>query len=171
MFGTPDCRNRNTYNHTIKHLEESFLKHGHRLQKVKELALQIKDRIEKISPFIQQTTRTVCPDCKDVCCISKHGYYNHEDLIYIHALDLKPPDYEFGRKDSEPCQFLSESGCSLDRPFRPSGCNWYFCEPLLDHMEKMPDYQEFDNSLRDIAELWMEMMKEFSKVLNYQKEK
>ncbi|OGW43143.1 MAG: hypothetical protein A2Y66_07580 [Nitrospirae bacterium RBG_13_41_22] len=161
MAGTPDCRNRNTYNHTTKNLQERFLKHGHRLQKVKELALQIKDGIEKISPFIQQTTQTVCPECKNVCCISKHGYYNYEDLIYLHALSLRPPDYEFEIKDEDPCQFLSESGCSLDRPFRPSGCNWYFCESLLEHMEKKPDYQEFDNSLSEIAKLWMEMIDEF----------
>jgi len=167
MAGTPDCRNRNIYNHTTKNLKECFLKYEHRLQKVKELALQIKDGIEKIGHFIQQTTQTVCPDCKNVCCISKHGYYNYEDLVYLHALGIRPPDYDFEKKDEDTCQFLSESGCSLERPFRPSNCNWYFCDSLLEFMEKMPDYQEFDNLLGKVAELWMEMMDEFAQVSNH----
>ena len=160
-----NCRDQNTYNQAIHHLEESFHKHGHELQKVKELASKIKDGIERISPFIQQNTQTVCPDCKDVCCINKHGYYNYEDLVYIHALGLGPPDCEFGRKDSDPCQFLSENGCSLERLFRPSGCNWYFCDSLFNHIEKRPEYQEFDSSLQDVVELWMELMKEFVRVV------
>lgn len=164
MVSELSCRDQNTYYQAIHHLEEIFHKHGHKLQKVKELARKIKDGIERISPFIQQSTQTVCPDCKDVCCINKHSYYNYEDLVYIHALGLMPPAYEFGRKDSNPCQFLSENGCSLERSFRPSGCNWYFCDSLFDHMEKRPDYLAFDNSLGDIAELWMKLMEEFAKI-------
>jgi hypothetical protein len=158
-------RDRNLHNQAILYLEEIFLNRENQLQKVKYLAWKIKGEIEKIGPFIQQHTQTICPQCKDVCCINKHGYYNYEDLIYIYALDLKPPDYKFGGKDSDPCQFLSESGCSLDRPFRPSGCNWYFCESLLEHMEKKPDYQEFDDSLTNLAELWMKMMEEFIQIV------
>ena len=160
-----NCRDRNTYNQAILHLEEIFHKHGHKLQKVKELAYKIKDGIERISPFIQQNTQAVCPDCKDVCCINKHGYYNYEDLVYIHALGLRLLDCEFGRNDSDPCQFLSENGCSLERSFRPSGCNWYFCDSLFDRVEKRPEYQEFDDSLQDVVDLWMELMKEFARVV------
>lgn len=158
------CRDHDTYSQVILHLEEIFFHHGHKLQRVKDLAQKVKDGIERISPFIEQTTQTVCPDCKDVCCISKHGYYNFEDLVYLYALGLKLPIYEFGRKDTESCQFLSANGCSLKRPFRPSGCNWYFCDSLLNHMEKNPDYQQFDDLLGDIAELWMEMTDEFKKM-------
>ena len=162
MIRDLDCRDQNIYKQAVHYLEEIFDNHGNRLQKVKEIAQRIKNEIEKISPFIQQPTQIVCPDCKDVCCINKHGYYNYEDLVYIHALGLKPPDYKFGRKDSDPCQFLSESGCSLERPFRPSDCNWYFCDSLLDRMEKMPEYQEFDAAMTELAELWMQLAEEFS---------
>jgi hypothetical protein len=163
-FSDIRCRDQNIYNQAIQYLGETFHKHGLKLQKVKGLALNIKDRIERISPFIQQTTQTVCPDCRDVCCIHKHGYYNYEDLIYIHALSLKPPVYEFGRRDSDPCQFLTENGCSMERPFRPSGCNWYFCDFLLDHIEKSFEYRKFDDSMGEIAELWLNMIKEFSDI-------
>ncbi len=162
MLNNPDCRDRNIYNQAINRIEEVFQNNGNQLQKVNKLAQRIKHGINKVSPFIQQITQTVCPQCKDVCCISKHGYYNYEDLVYIHALGLKPPAYEFGRNDSDPCQFLSEKGCIMERATRPSGCNWYFCDSLFDNMEKRPGYQKFDDALREIAELWMEMIEEFA---------
>jgi hypothetical protein len=166
MFENLDCRDLNTYNQAIHYLEKIFHKQGHKLQKIKELALKIKNEIEKISPFIQQNTRTVCPNCKEVCCISKHGYYNYEDLVYFYALGLSLPAYEFGRNDSDPCQFLTENGCSLERQFRPSGCNWYFCDPLLDYMEKQSDYQEFDMAMTNLAELWLKLIEEFFLLTN-----
>jgi hypothetical protein len=171
MFKDSFCRDQNTYNQITRHLEEVFHNYWHELQKVRELALKIKTGIESINPLIQQNTQKICPDCKDVCCISKHGYYNYEDLVYIHALGLKPPDYEFGRSDPEPCQFLSEKGCSLERPFRPSGCNWYFCDSLLENIEKSPDYHLFDSSLGNIAELWLKLIEEFYYVINHRAEK
>jgi hypothetical protein len=171
MFEDSCCRDRNTYNKITRHLEEVFHNHWHELQKVRELALKIKTGIERVNPLIQQNTQKICPDCKDVCCISKHGYYNYEDLVYIHALGLKPPDCEFGRSDPEPCQFLSQKGCTLERPFRPSGCNWYFCDSLLEHIEKSPDYHLFDSYLGNIAELWLMLIEEFHYVINLRAEK
>ncbi|MDI6889496.1 MAG: hypothetical protein QMC83_00940 [Thermodesulfovibrionales bacterium] len=53
----------------------------------------------------------------------------------------------------------------MDRSVRLSGCNWYFCGPLFDHMEGRPDYGEFDDNLRDIADLWLELMDEFARVV------
>jgi hypothetical protein len=153
------------YNQIVSHIEEVFHAQGYKLQRVKELAQKIKKGIEMISPFIQRSTETVCPGCTNVCCVNKHGYYNYEDLVYIYALGLKIPDYDFVKKDSTPCQFLSEKGCIVDRSVRPSGCNWYFCKPLFDHMERRAEYGKFDNELRDVAELWLELMSEFEKVL------
>ncbi len=153
------------YDQVTSQIEDIYQNQKHNLQKVKELAQRIKKEIEKISPFIQQSTEVVCPQCKDICCLSKHGYYNYEDLIYIYALSLKPPNYDFGKKDSIPCQFLSDTGCVMDRSVRPSGCNWYFCNILSDHMERRSGYGEFDDTLRTIAELWLELTDEFTRVI------
>src|SRR4030043_2356363 len=120
------CRDQHTYNKTNQQLKEVFIGHWYELEKTREIALKIRDGIKKINPLIQQNTQVICPYCKHVCCISEHGYYKYEDLVYIHALGLKPPDYEFGRNDTDSCQFLSENGCALARSFRPSGCNWHF---------------------------------------------
>jgi hypothetical protein len=153
------------YNQIVSYIEEVFHVHRDKLQTVKELAHRIKEGLQRISPFIQQSVEAVCPGCPNVCCINKHGYYNYEDIVYIYALGLKIHDYDFGEKDSTPCQFLSEKGCIMERSVRPSGCNWYFCEPLLDHMEKRPDYWNFDNDLKEVVEVWLELMDEFDRVI------
>ena len=164
MFEYPDCRVPHIYAHVTRHLEASFDKNRQKYQKVRERAEKIRDGFEEISPLIQQNTEKICPECPHVCCISKHGYYLFEDLIYLYALGLRPPACEFGKNDTDPCQFLSHTGCSIERPLRPSGCTWYFCDPLLEYMEKKPDYHKFDELLRDIAELWLEMIEEFMRV-------
>jgi hypothetical protein len=157
-----NCRDPLTYNHIIIFLEKTFSGNSEELKKVKELAQKIKTGIERISPFIQENTKTVCPHCRDVCCTGKHGYYNFEDLVYLYSLGLKPPHYGFVKKDSDPCQYLSETGCSMERSIRPSGCNWYFCDSLLDRMEKSAEYLNFDDEMRELAELWLSMMEEFN---------
>jgi hypothetical protein len=166
MLKHPDCRDQDVYHKTNLFLGDFLNSNRDNLQKVRLLAERVKEGIEKINFFVQQATAGVCPECKDVCCISKHGYYNYEDLVYLHVLGLKPPAPDFGRDDSDPCQFLTAGGCSLERPLRPSGCNWYFCEALFDVIETMPGYQQFDDDLKVIAELWMEMMEEFHFVSN-----
>lgn len=160
MFDYPNCKDPLIYAQVTRRLEDIFRNRQHYL-KVQELAQKIRDGFEKISPLIQHNTERICPDCTSVCCISKHGYYLFEDLIYLYALGRRPADCEFGREEMDPCQFLSQNGCSIERPFRPSGCTWYFCDPLLEYMEKRPYYHKFDELLRDIAELWMEMIEEF----------
>jgi hypothetical protein len=145
-------------------LQEFFLATDLDLRSIRGLAQRIKAGFDKIGPFIQQTTSEVCPRCPDVCCISKHGFFNYEDLVYQFALGLKPPQVDFGRNDFDPCQFLTANGCSIERSLRPSGCNWYFCDALLEVIEQRPDYHEFDDAMRDLAELWMKMLEEFSRI-------
>jgi hypothetical protein len=145
------------------YIEEFFRNHKKDLSRVIELSLKVKEGIEEIDPFIHQNTSVVCPECEKVCCINRHAYYNSEDLIYIYALGLTPHEYK-PVDDKEPCRFLGEKGCRLERSLRPSGCNWYFCGPLYDSMEKTPlEYEEFDEAWRELAETWMEMIKEFRK--------
>jgi hypothetical protein len=153
-----------TYNETILSLKELFSLHQGELKRITGIARKIRDGLQEIDHFILQANESVCQRCKEVCCISKHGYYTGEDLIYLFALGLTPPDPVFGRNDTDPCPYLLATGCSIERPQRPSQCNWYFCDSLLDYMEPRDAYREFDDSLRDIAELWIEMVDEFRKI-------
>jgi hypothetical protein len=161
MMKNQDGWDENSYRSVVQALNEVFRVHEQEMQGVKQLARQIHHGVREISPFIECLTSSVCPSCTDVCCINKHGYHNFEDLIYMHALNLTPPLPDFRRKESDPCAFLTPTGCIMERFVRPSGCNWYFCDSLFDAMEIRSDYTAFDEALGHIAELWLEMVNEF----------
>jgi hypothetical protein len=143
-------------------IEAFFREHSEELAGIRSTAQEVRARIGAVDSFIQRHTSTVCPQCRKVCCINRHAYYNVDDLIYIYALGLKPHEYE-RREDTEPCQFLSVKGCRLDRALRPSGCNWYFCDSLFSSMETTSGnaYREFDDALQELADLWMELISGF----------
>ena len=147
---------------TAEKIRDFFHSNKEDLSRVLELAQQVRTMISTIDSFIQQHTSAVCPECRKVCCVNKHSHYGRDDLIYIQALGLKPHVRE-QRADHEPCQFLETAGCRLDRTVRPSGCNWYFCDALYNSMEKAPvkEYIDFDRSLQELADLWMELCAEF----------
>lgn len=134
----------------------------------KKLAKQLRLAIDEVNPFIQQITSAVCPMCEKVCCIDRHGHYDDEDLIYIRALGVALPSYKEGVADTDPCQFLSVSGCTLERSVRPFRCNWYFCSALLEYMDGIPSrpHREFIRRFRDIVELRKSLLEEYVKADN-----
>ncbi len=131
---------------------------------LRDLAIQLKLATDGVSPFIQQITNAVCPSCEKVCCIDRHGRYDENDLIYIRALGLETPTYQ-ERPDTEPCQFLSEFGCTRERSVRPFRCNWYFCNALLEYLEQSPQkpYREFIASFQKVVELRNALLEEYKK--------
>ncbi|MFA5353820.1 MAG: hypothetical protein WC291_06290 [Thermodesulfovibrionales bacterium] len=133
------------------------------LRDVKYLAYQVKKLTEEIDPLIQEFTSAVCPSCREVCCINRHGYYALDDLIYICGLGLEPPQYREGVEDTAPCQFLGQGGCVFERSVRPFRCNWYFCTPLLNHMDSgsARKYREFTRRFTKIQEKRKEMLGQF----------
>lgn len=122
---------------------------------LRDLAHQLKTAIDRVSPFIQQITSEVCPSCQKVCCIDRHGHYSDQDLIYVRALGTELPSFKEGMIDTDPCQFLRDSGCSLERAVRPFRCNWYFCDALLEYMRQGPSkpYRQFIERFQKIVEL------------------
>ncbi len=142
--------------------------HDNELARVIENANAIKKKIAKLDNFIQKNTSEVCPQCENVCCINKHGYYDYQDLIYIFAIGLEDPVYKEGLQDTNPCQFLTEDGCVIERSKRPFRCNWYFCNPLLEHMGNGPakPYRNFIHLFQGIMVLRKEMVEEFFQIVN-----
>ncbi|MEW6214587.1 MAG: hypothetical protein AB1478_05195 [Nitrospirota bacterium] len=120
-----------------------------------KIANEIKDEFKAISPFIQKHTSIVCASCEKVCCINKHGYYEKEDIIFISALGIDIPSYQPDRNDTDPCRFLTENGCSLQRWMRPFRCTWYFCKPLLKSMteDNSKAYSEFIYALQRLISI------------------
>lgn len=158
---------RSDWDEAIELLKTFSSEHTDELSHVKDLARIIKYRIDEIDSFIQQNTAAVCPHCEKACCINRHGYYDFEDLIYIHALGLEPPPYKECMDDTEPCQFLSQEGCTMRRSVRPFRCNWYFCNALLKHIEQGPakPYRVFIKQLNEIVDLRKDMLDGFFRIL------
>lgn len=148
---------------TSRHFEQMMHVHRGELIPVVHYAKVLRDEIDSVSDFIQLNTSEVCPACEKVCCINRHGRYDHGDIIYVSALGLEHPVYEEGIQDTAPCQFLSGHGCSRERSARPFRCNWYFCDALLAHMEEGPakPYREFISRFQGIIETRRKMMEEF----------
>jgi hypothetical protein len=155
------------FSHIAKRIGNIFQRHKEKLGKVTDLSLQFKAGVQEIDSFIQQNTSVVCSKCRKKCCVNRHACYTCEDLVYIYALGLKTKEH--GDKDeSQPCYFISEGGCRLERAIRPSGCNWYFCDALYTRMEKTTGsaYADFDDSLQKLCSLWMELTEEFLSQFN-----
>lgn len=101
----------------------------------RELAEELKEAFNTLSPFIEKHTAIVCPDCENVCCIDKHGRYDENDLIFMKALNISAANTSAERKATETCRFLAESGCCRERWMRPFRCTHFFCNPLLKSLE------------------------------------
>lgn len=143
--------------------------HRGELTHVARYAHMIKEGMDRISDFIQRNTSEVCPSCEKVCCINRHGSYDHQDLIYLFALGLDRPAQRVGIDDTAPCRFLSERGCTRERWVRPFRCTWYFCNALLSHMEQGPakPYREFISRFQGLVETRRKMRDEFSRITGF----
>ncbi len=135
-------------------VESFFTKYGGEFGRLKARAEAVSSAIEASGRFIERHTSVICPRCLSVCCINRHSYLEPIDMICIYALGERPPLYKTEVGDEEPCQFLGEKGCILRRPLRPHRCNWYFCAPLLEHIQAthVHEYRAFVAGLRRINE-------------------
>jgi hypothetical protein len=100
-----------------------------------ELADELRQAFRAVSPFIEKHTAIVCPECKKVCCIDKHGRYDNNDLVFLRALGAGKRHGLPDRDESEPCRFLNATGCSRERWERPFRCTQFFCDALLKSLE------------------------------------
>ncbi len=102
---------------------------------MKDLALEIKDTFDTVSPFIEKHTALVCPECNHLCCKDKHGRHDEDDIRFLNALDESIPLDQPDRDESGPCRYMSDTGCSIGRYLRPFRCTHFFCDPLLKSLE------------------------------------
>jgi len=99
------------------------------------LAHELRQTFDLISPFIERHTSIVCPRCKDVCCIDKHGRYDRDDILFLKALGIERLVEDNALRETDPCRYLTEEGCSLPRWRRPFRCTYFFCDPLLKSLQ------------------------------------
>ncbi len=100
-----------------------------------EIAQEIRDTFDLVSPFIEKHTSMICPDCKKVCCSDKHGRYDSDDLSFLKALGIDVSQQESSGDETAPCRYITDTGCSLQRWMRPFRCTSFFCDPLLKSIE------------------------------------
>ena len=103
---------------------------------MKDLAIEIKEAFNTVSPFIEKHTAIVCPECKHLCCKDKHGRYDQDDIKFLKAINEAIPTAQPDRDESGPCRYMSEKGCSIERYLRPFRCTHFFCDPLLKSLEE-----------------------------------
>jgi hypothetical protein len=144
--------------------EDLFCRQDALLLRVRELAAEVSGIVSELDRYIERHTASACPDCRNVCCINRHSYHTHEDLVYILALREKVPDHDLGVAGTDPCEFLGKRGCAIRRSLRPHRCNSYFCAPLLELMEKgnAREYRRFVAYLKRLTDTRMEMLYTFA---------
>jgi hypothetical protein len=162
-FKKIDHRQGGNSGEIISSITGSFDNRRDGLRNVKILAREVSELILSLDDFQQQGCNAVCPACTEVCCINRHAYHEHEDVIYLFALGEELPSYNLDVIDTGPCQFLGETGCTIKRHLRPHRCNAYFCTPLLEYMQERPApaYRRFVNDLELLTRKREEMLEAF----------
>lgn len=100
-----------------------------------EIAHDLREAFNAVSPYIEKHTSIVCPDCKNLCCADRHGRYDSDDIIFIEALGADAAQEHNDRDEDSPCRFMIDTGCSLVRWMRPYRCTFFFCDDLLKSLE------------------------------------
>ncbi|MBF0541268.1 MAG: hypothetical protein HQK91_07450 [Nitrospirae bacterium] len=109
----------------------------------------------EIDYFIEQCSNEVCPDCKQVCCINRHGIDGYHDIIFKLITGIVPITADLMINYDAPCQYLSEKGCILKRYDRPYRCTWFFCSETLRYFESgnQRKYRDMTTKIAEIGQL------------------
>jgi len=124
----------------------------------REAGVSLKEALEKISPLIEKYTGAVCPGCVKVCCAARHGKPEREDILFFESIAYNWRSSSGSGDD--PCEFLGQRGCVLQRWQRPFRCTWYFCEPLLALMRESGgrEYRRLVQELENLVTLRREFL-------------
>jgi len=131
-----------------------------RVEDIKGLAENVKAAYELVSPFIEEHTAIVCPDCENVCCMDKHARHDTDDLFFLNVIGAGlPPDVP-GLEETDSCRNMTDIGCSLERWMRPGRCTTFFCDALLKSLQKGDPklYRAFIEYLKYLADVRQELL-------------
>ncbi len=99
----------------------------HRFATLRDLAQQIRCRVDLLDPMLDALCANACPDCTDTCCVRATLWYDFKDLLGFHLGTAPVPAYQLVPAPGCTCRFLDASGCALPRIERPFICTWFIC--------------------------------------------
>lgn len=144
----------------VREVDGVFKYGGKEIEIMRNLAGEVQELIREIDSFIEGLSSKICSQCKDVCCANRHCHHDRSDLVYLFALGKITPPYDKNKEEYEPCRFMSHSGCTLERTFRPFRCNWFFCDAFLFYLQENPGkvVRQFQKKMQQIIHLRKEMI-------------
>ena len=130
-------------------IAEAIRSRPHRFAVLRDLAQQIRCRVDLLDPMLDALCADTCPGCTDNCCVRATLWYDLKDLLAFHLGTAPVPAFQLAAASGRPCRFLDTSGCALPRIGRPFICTWFVCAAqrrILDGW--LPSSRQFlDNSL------------------------
>ena len=143
-----------------------FRAHYAELEAVRTMASEIRECYTLLEPFFHQFTEKICRLCENPCCVNRHGFPDFEDLVLFCAMGVNAPSYDFDVVDTDRCQYLCSSGCSLPRCRRSYRCTWYFCDYVMDSFEQddPEKFRVFDDYLDRLSSQRRSMLEQFMRL-------
>lgn len=123
-------------------LESLFEKYGEKLKQVKDYSSLSCEGLSELFPLFDQFAEQTCPSCKAICCEKARVAFDFRDLVFLHAADLEIPPHQLRRNDDEHCRYLGKFGCELERIRRPFICTWYYCAPMIELYQALPNRRQ-----------------------------
>ena len=125
----------------------------------KRIANLIASCIEWLDIPMERYSEITCTKCINPCCKAQEIYYNLADILYLVAYGKAIPLGQTRTRKCDPCRYLGDTGCTLDRRFRPYICTWFMCEAQMElwRTEPPPFQREFLRVLQTIRILRLQL--------------
>jgi len=98
--------------------------------------------LEDLFPLLEGLCARTCPSCQDPCCLAARVWFDLPDLISLHLLKKPLPPGQTRDSLSQPCRYLTPTGCALPRPTRPWRCTWYLCSGQMELVSAWPPREQ-----------------------------
>jgi len=157
--------NHEAYLHVQEEIADFFSGHEEGLSAAVSAGRHIRAAYKGLEHFFTDFTGPVCMKCQNPCCVNRHGFPDYEDIVVFNAMGIKPPNFNCSTVDTEPCQFLSETGCILPRFRRSYRCTWYFCDYCMDKFQAQEEteFKKFEILMQDLSRNRIILLEQFER--------
>ena len=141
--------------------------HHSKLKNAIGLAADIRERLERIFPLLDQFCSVTCRLCPDPCCIVATVWIDFRDLLFLHLSELPIPPAQLIQNLHQACRYLGYRGCRLPRLLRPWACTTYLCGAQWRNLRRQTEtvQKNFDRDVANIKAQRLEMEAEFIRII------